>query len=195
MGADDRIEAASKALKAAIDKSNTAVRERDAERRQRRRAQSRPAGALLVSLLGIETEAADSLRGELEAAQRGEAVLTSELIQRAQAAASTPEVLARKRDHEARRAAAILRAALTDLNYQVGDDFETCFAGGGETLLHKPATDRAWQDHACQMTIDPDTHAVDLRIVRFSDNPEATRDDRGRASRTTMVRRRVQADG
>jgi hypothetical protein len=172
-----RIETATKALKGLIDKSNTTVRERDAGRRQRQRRSASKVGPLLTGLLGATGGVADAVRAELEAAQRGEVALTDTMVQRAQAAANSTEMSRRRQTLAAQRAAAILRDALGALGYRVGESFETSFAEGGQTLLHKPETDRVWQDHACQLTVDPATSQLDLRIVRFSDRPQPTKDE------------------
>lgn len=153
-----------KRLKQIVSKSNAGIAELRDRRTLRQRRQGARAGQLLVAVLGIEKPEAETIRTALEAAQRGDGILTDEVVARATALVQAAQ---------AARAATILKTALSELDYDVGEAFETCFASGGEVVLGKH--DKAWSEHACRIAIDARARTLDLSVVRFGAEREATR--------------------
>lgn len=62
---------------------------------------------------------------------------------------------------EQARATEILKDALTELGYVVGEEFETAFAASGNTF-QKPE----WGDYHCQLTMDMDRQRASVFMVR-----------------------------
>lgn len=153
-----------KRLKQIVSKSNAGIAELRDRRTLRQRRQGARAGQLLVAMLGIEKPEAEAIRTTLEAAQRGDEILTDEVVARATALVQAAQ---------AAKAATILKTALSELDYDVGEAFETCFASGGEVVLGKH--DKAWSEHACRIAIDAQARTLDLSVVRFGAEREATR--------------------
>jgi hypothetical protein len=153
-----------KRLKQIVSKSNAGIAELRDRRTLRQRRQGARAGQLLVAMLGIEKPEAEAIRTTLEAAQRGDEILTEDIVARATALVQA---------QQAARAATILKTALSELDYDVGEAFETCFASGGEVVLGKH--DKAWSEHACRIAIDAQARTLDLSVVRFGAEREATR--------------------
>ncbi|MCP4565919.1 MAG: hypothetical protein GY873_02615 [Bosea sp.] len=153
-----------KRLKQIVSKSNAGIAELRDRRTLRQRRQGARAGQLLVAMLGIEKPEAETIRTALEAAQRGDEILTDEVVARATALVQAAQ---------ATKAATILKTALSELDYDVGEAFETCFASGGEVVLGKH--DKAWSEHACRIAIDAQARTLDLSVVRFGAEREATR--------------------
>lgn len=153
-----------KRLKQIVSKSNAGIAEARDRRTLRQRRQGARAGQLLVAMLGIEKPEAETIRTALEAAQRGDEILTDEVVARATALVQAAQ---------AAKAATILKTALSELDYDVGEAFETCFTSGGEVVLGKH--DKAWSEHACRVAIDAQARTLDLSVVRFGAEREATR--------------------
>lgn len=153
-----------KRLKEIVSKSNAGIAELRDRRTLRQRRQGARASQLLVAVLGIEKPEAETIRTALEAAQRGDEILTDEVAARATALVQAAQ---------AAKAATILKTALSELDYDVGEAFETCFASGGEVVLGKH--DKAWSEHACRIAIDAQARTLDLSVVRFGAEREATR--------------------
>ena len=152
-----------------VSKRGYEARDRDAARN----IDMRLATQLLHELRG--TAANTDLLARLEATQRGESDLSTELVEKAKKAAAAKKahkVLQETRADRRRRAAEMIKSVLVDFDYTPEEDFETAFVKDGEVDIQKPA----WNDFFCRLTIDPETEELRFRMALESDGP-LTRDE------------------
>jgi hypothetical protein len=149
------------------------VQAHNTEQRTRRQEASE-AEQLLLALPPAEEDLDNAaVARELQAVACGRGRLTDSLRR---CAAEVTERAARRQDE--RYAGKVVRMALAELGYEVGDDFSTLFVEGGDVHVQRPD----WGEYFLAMKVDAQDSFMNFRLVRAT-NDTADPQERQRLDR------------
>lgn len=161
-------------VKVRVDRANSSAKAEQKRLADQRRADAARAQTIHARLSELGAPARGKLNDGLYAVMDGERPYDADLDAMANSALKSAEQ---------EKATLILKEALSELGYVVGEDFETSFAAGGG-YFQKPE----WGDYHCRLTLDAERERASMFMIRAEGETATVLDQSNDRDREMEVR-------